>query len=68
MSGSTDKVKGSVKKAVGTLTKDDDLVRDGRRDEQVGHVKNSAEKVIDAVTDKLKDAEGKLRRDDGSDR
>jgi uncharacterized protein YjbJ (UPF0337 family) len=54
--GSIDKTKGSVKKAAGELTGDEDLKNEGRVDKASGSVK---EKVGDAA-DKVKDA---LRRD-----
>jgi uncharacterized protein YjbJ (UPF0337 family) len=52
MSGEMDKVTGRVKQAAGSLTDDDELKREGERDEAAGKVKD---KVDDAV-DKVKDA------------
>lgn len=54
--GSIDQGKGSVKKAAGELTGDEDLKNEGRVDKATGSIK---EKVGDAA-DKVKDA---LRRD-----
>lgn len=54
--GTADQTKGSVKKAAGELTGDEDLKNEGRVDKATGSVK---EKVGDAA-DKVKDA---LRRD-----
>jgi uncharacterized protein YjbJ (UPF0337 family) len=54
--GTADQTKGSVKKAAGELTGDEDLKNEGRVDKASGSVK---EKVGDAA-DKVKDA---LRRD-----
>lgn len=51
-SGTGDDVKGRVKEAVGDLTDNDDLKREGKTDRAAGEVK---EKVGDAV-DKVKDA------------
>ena len=52
MSGEGDQAKGRVKQAVGDLTDDKDLKREGKVDRAAGEVK---EKVGDAV-DKVKDA------------
>lgn len=58
MSGSTfDQAKGRVKQAVGDLTDDDDLKREGKADEAAGKVKGA----IDDVGDKLDDAVDKVR-------
>jgi uncharacterized protein YjbJ (UPF0337 family) len=54
--GTADQTKGSVKKAAGELTGDEDLKNEGRVDKATGSIK---EKVGDAA-DKVKDA---LRRD-----
>lgn len=54
--GTADQTKGSVKKAAGELTGDEDLKNEGRVDKASGSIK---EKVGDAA-DKVKDA---LRRD-----
>jgi uncharacterized protein YjbJ (UPF0337 family) len=56
MSGDTDKAKGHLKQAVGELTDDDDLEREGKIDEMAGRAKNVADKakdVIDDAKDKL---------------
>ena len=53
----TDEMKGRVKKAVGDLTDDKDLQREGKVDQTSGKAKDK----IDKVGDKAKDA---LRRDD----
>ncbi len=49
MSNETDKMKGRLKQAVGDLTNDDDLRREGKVDEATGKTKD----VIDKVKDKL---------------
>jgi uncharacterized protein YjbJ (UPF0337 family) len=54
--GATDKAKGRVKEAAGTLTGDDKLKREGKIDRGSGTVKD---KVADAA-DKVKDT---VRRD-----
>jgi uncharacterized protein YjbJ (UPF0337 family) len=56
VSGDADKAKGHVKQAVGELTDDDDLKRDGKIDEMAGRAKNAADEAkdaIDAAKDKL---------------
>ncbi len=59
MSGTTDKAKGHAKEAVGDLTGDDDLKREGKADQAAGDLKKKvsdakdwAEDKIDALKDK----------------
>ena len=54
MGEQTDKVKGRTKQAVGALTGNEKLKREGRLDEHAGDAKEKAEGVIDAVRDKVK--------------
>ena len=59
MESTTDKIKGRVKEAVGVLTDNDRLKREGQTDQVVGEVKEAAEKVKDKVAqvvEKIKDA------------
>jgi uncharacterized protein YjbJ (UPF0337 family) len=49
MSGTTDKIKGRVKEAVGALTNDKRLKNEGKVDQASGAIKDSVEKVIDKV-------------------
>jgi uncharacterized protein YjbJ (UPF0337 family) len=49
MNGTTDKVKGRVKEAVGALTDDKRLKNEGKADQASGAVKDGVEKVIDKV-------------------
>lgn len=56
MSGKTDKVAGRIKQAIGSLTGNSKLKRDGRADERAGHIKQKADDSIDAIRDKLEDA------------
>lgn len=58
MSDKTDQAKGRVKEAVGSLTDDDDLEREGKTDrlagdakEKVGQAKDKVEEGIDKVKD-----------------
>lgn len=54
MSGTVDKAKGRVKEAVGALTDDPELKREGRIDQGAGSIKDAAEKMVDKVKDALK--------------
>jgi uncharacterized protein YjbJ (UPF0337 family) len=56
-----DEAKGRAKQAVGDLTDDDDMRREGKVDEKsgqakdkLGDMKDAAEDMIDKVKDKLK--------------
>jgi uncharacterized protein YjbJ (UPF0337 family) len=51
MSGEMDKMKGRVKQAAGDLADDDELRREGERDEAAGKVKDVADKAKDKVDD-----------------
>jgi len=51
MSGTTDKIKGRVKEAVGALTDDKRLKNEGKADQAAGAVKDGLAKVIDKVKD-----------------
>jgi uncharacterized protein YjbJ (UPF0337 family) len=55
MSGKTDQVKGRIKQAIGALTGDEKLKRQGRRDERAGAAKQKVDGAIDVVRDKLED-------------
>lgn len=60
MSGETDQVKGRVKQAVGDLTDNEDLEREGERDEFAGEAKDT----VDDVKDKVNDAIDKVTGND----
>jgi uncharacterized protein YjbJ (UPF0337 family) len=49
MGSTTDKIKGRVKEAVGVITDNDRLKREGRTDQAVEELKETAEKVKDKV-------------------
>ncbi len=59
MSGEADKIGGKLKQAAGDLTGNDELEREGERDEAAGKIKdgidNAKDKINDGV-DKVKDA------------
>jgi uncharacterized protein YjbJ (UPF0337 family) len=54
MSGENDIVKGRIKEAAGVLTNNDKLRADGKTDQAVGKVKQTAGKVVDAAKDAAK--------------
>lgn len=51
MSGEADKTKGRIKEAVGDLTDDDKLKREGKVDQAAGKVKEKVDDVKDKLTD-----------------
>jgi uncharacterized protein YjbJ (UPF0337 family) len=58
VSGTADRTKGRVKEAVGDLTDDDDLKREGKTDEMVGKAKDASQKAkdkFDEAVDSVKD-------------
>ena len=54
MSGTTDKIKGRIKEAVGVLTDDQKLKNEGRLDQKVGKIKRTMERAVDKVKDAVK--------------
>jgi uncharacterized protein YjbJ (UPF0337 family) len=52
VSGETDQAKGRVKQAVGDLTDDKDIKREGKVDEAAGKVKDGVDSVKDKLTGK----------------
>ncbi len=63
MGGTSDDLKGRAKEAVGDLTDDDDLKREGKTDRAAGTVKDKAEDAKDWVEDKVDAVKDKLDRD-----
>ena len=61
MGGKSDKIKGRIKEAVGALTDNDRLKREGQRDQVVGQVKDKVERVAEKVKDKAKRAVEKVK-------
>jgi uncharacterized protein YjbJ (UPF0337 family) len=53
MGSKTDKIKGRIKEAVGALTDNDHLKREGQRDQAVGEVKEAAESATEQGKDKV---------------
>ena len=54
MSGTTDKIKGRVKEAIGALTDDDSLKAEGKLDQKTGKIKDAVAKVIDKARDAVR--------------
>lgn len=63
MSGTTDDIKGKAKEAVGDLTGDKGLQREGKADQATGKVKDKVEDVKDWVEDKVDDVKDTLTKD-----
>ena len=53
MSGAKDEMKGRAGEAVGDLTDDDKLKREGKTDKAVGKVKEKIDEAADKIKDKL---------------
>ena len=54
MSGTSDDMKGRAKEALGDLTENKDLKREGKLDQAVGSVKDTVDDAADAVKDKIR--------------
>jgi uncharacterized protein YjbJ (UPF0337 family) len=53
MGGKKDQIKGRIKEAAGVLTDNDRLKREGKLDQAVGSVKETAEKAVDKIKNAL---------------
>ena len=53
MGSKSDKIKGRIKEAVGALTDNDRLKREGQRDQVVGEVKDKAARVAEQVQEEV---------------
>lgn len=53
--GTMDDLKGRAKEAVGDVTDNDDMKREGKVDRGAGNVKDKVEDAVDTVRDKVKD-------------
>jgi len=53
VSGAKDDLKGRTEEAVGDLTDNDELKREGKTDQAVGKVKEKIDEAADKVKDKL---------------
>ena len=61
MSGKIDDLKGKAKEAVGDLTDDKDLQREGKGDQAAGKVKGKIDDAKDWVEDKIDDVKDKAK-------
>ena len=62
MSGKTDDLKGRAKEAIGDLTDDKDLKREGKADRATGAIKDKLGKAKDWVEDKVDDVKDKVKK------
>ena len=60
---STDDLKGKAKEATGVLTDDDDLEREGRRDQQAGEAKDKLRDAENWAEEKVDDLRERVDRD-----
>ena len=63
MAGTADEIKGKAKEAVGDLTDDDELEREGKVDQAAGGVKEKLADAKDWLEDRVDDAKDRLHRD-----
>lgn len=59
MSGNTDKAKGHAKEAIGDLTGNEEMEREGKADRAAGEVKEKVTKAKEWVEDKIDGARRK---------
>ena len=64
MSGTTDEIKGRTKEAVGVLTDDKDLQREGKTDQAAGASKNKLDSANDWAKHKIDNIKTKLNKHD----
>jgi uncharacterized protein YjbJ (UPF0337 family) len=62
MPGEADEMKGRAKEALGDLTDDKDLKREGKADKAAGKTKQAAENVRDKVDDAVDDVREKFKK------
>ena len=62
MGGKMDNIRGKAKEAVGDITDNSKLQRDGKADQAAGTVKDKAEKVKGWVEDKVDDVKAKAKK------
>lgn len=61
MTGKMDDLKGKAKEAVGDMTDDKDLQREGKADQTAGKVKDKMDDAKDWVEDKIDDVKDKAK-------
>lgn len=62
MSGKLDEMKGRTKEALGDLTDDEELQREGQRDQAAGSVKKKIDDAADWAKEKVDDVKDKTDR------
>jgi uncharacterized protein YjbJ (UPF0337 family) len=62
MDGSTDQTKGKIKQAVGDLTGNEDLKKEGKADERAGKAKDFIEDTKDKADDLVDEIKDKLTK------
>ena len=60
MSGEKEKLTGRAKQAAGDLTDDEELRREGKRDELAGKAKDKANEAIDKAKDKANETKDRI--------
>lgn len=63
MSGKTDEIKGRTKEALGDLTDDEELQREGQHDQAAGNVKQKIDDAADWAKEKIDDVKDETDRD-----
>jgi uncharacterized protein YjbJ (UPF0337 family) len=63
MEGKADDIKGRAKEAVGDLTDDDELKREGKLDQATGSIKEKLDDAEEWVEDKVDDVRDRMKRD-----
>lgn len=63
MSGEKDQIQGRVKQATGELLDDDEMRREGERDEAAGKVKDKVDKAKDHVKDAIDNVKDRMNKD-----
>ncbi len=63
MSGTGDDLKGRAKEAIGDLTDDKDLQREGKTDQAAGTIKDKVTDAKNWVEDKVDDVTDRVHRD-----
>lgn len=62
MSGAMDKITGRAKQAAGDLTDNDDLEREGEREETAGKAKDAVDDAKDKVNDAIDDVKDRFNK------
>ena len=63
MEGKAEDIKGHAKEAVGDLTDDDELKREGKLDQATGSIKEKLDDAKEWVEDKVDDVSDRMKRD-----